>query len=79
MLMGFGDEGEDECGDINSMRFGECPPAGHGVDFDDVSFAVAADEQIHAGNRCADNVGGAACQFDPLVVEVRSPRRLRRG
>ncbi len=90
MLMGFGDEVEHECGDINSMRFGERLPAGHGVDFDDVRVSVAAQEQIDAGDgapttsaaRRANSThasrGSIASATAPRLMLVRQSSRFTR-
>ena len=79
MLMDFGDVREDQCGDIDAMRFGESRQPGTALTSMTYSLAVAADEQIDAGDRGADDCRRRGGPARPTRREARSPRRLRRG
>src|SRR5688572_6104533 len=54
-----GDEIEDEAGDIDVEGLAEAFPAGDGVDFDRIESAVAAGEEVDAGEGGVDGGGGA--------------------
>src|SRR5438874_4881004 len=63
-----GNKIEHQAGDFEVESFGQASPAGDCVDFDGVKAAIAAGQQIDAGDWGVDGGGGAAGDIDERIV-----------